>query len=135
MRIRKIYHEDNKLTDLSPEERCKERQVRIKPLVDEFFEWIRPKADSLPSESGTAKAIRYALNQEKFLRVFLTDGRIPLDNNAAERNCRKVKTKKNVSHQFVSEEGAESYEHAMTIIETARQNKESALTAIENIMK
>ena len=67
--------------------------------------------------------------------LFLRDFDVPYTNNAAERNCRKVKTKKNVSHQFVSEAGAESYAHAMTIIETARQNKESALTAIENIMK
>ena len=67
--------------------------------------------------------------------LFLRDFDVPYTNNAAERSCRKVKTKKNVSHQFVSKSGAESYASAMTIIETARQNKESALSAIENIMK
>ena len=36
-------------------------------------------------ESATGKAIAYSLNQEKYLRVFLSDGRIPLDNNPAEQ--------------------------------------------------
>ena len=67
--------------------------------------------------------------------LFLRDFDVPYTNNAAERSCRKIKTKKNVSHQFVSLEGAISYARTMTIIETARQNKQSVLSAIENIMK
>ena len=39
----------------------------------------------LTKESATGKAITYALNQEKFLRVFLNDERLPMDNNEAER--------------------------------------------------
>ena len=39
----------------------------------------------LAKESATGKAITYALNQEKFLRVFLNDERLPMDNNEAER--------------------------------------------------
>lgn len=122
MRIRKIYHEDNKLTDLSPEERCKERQTKIKPLVDEFFEWIRPKADSLPSESGTAKAIRYALNQEKFLRAFLADGRIPLDNNAAERKIRNFTIGRKNWVMVDTKSGAEASAVMYSIVETAKAN-------------
>ena len=30
----------------------------------------------------------YALNQEKYLRFFLTDGDVPMDNNASERAIR-----------------------------------------------
>ena len=43
------------------------------------------------SEVGTEKlraAFTYALNQEKYLRVFLTDGDVPMDNNASERAIR-----------------------------------------------
>ena len=36
----------------------------------------------------TAKGIRYSLNQEKYLRVFLTDSQIPMDNNMAEQAIR-----------------------------------------------
>ena len=33
-------------------------------------------------------AVGYAQNQEKYLRVFLTDGDVPIDNNASERAIR-----------------------------------------------
>ena len=66
---------------------------------------------------------------------FLTAFDVPYTNNAAERSCRKVKTKKNVSHQFVSKDMADSYARAMTIIETARQNHKSVLSELENILR
>lgn len=67
--------------------------------------------------------------------LFLRDFDVPYTNNAAEKCCRKVKTKKNISYQFMSKAGADNYARAMTIIETARLNKENVLTTIENIMK
>lgn len=77
----------NKLKEMSPQEKTKARQKKIKPLVDEFFTYIKTIDDTniLAKESATGKAITYALNQEKFLRVFLNDGRLPMDNNEAER--------------------------------------------------
>lgn len=66
--------------------------------------------------------------------LFLRDFSVPYTNNAAERSCRKIKMKKNVSHQFVSEEGAVSYAKAMTIIETSRMNGKNAIKEIEKIM-
>ena len=44
--------------------------------------------EKLAPSSETAKGIRYSLNQEKYLRVFLTDAQIPLDNNLAEQAIR-----------------------------------------------
>lgn len=67
--------------------------------------------------------------------LFLRDFDVPYTNNAAEKCCRKVKTKKNISYQFMSKAGADNYARAMTIIETARLNKENVLSTIENIMK
>ena len=86
-------------------------------------------------EADYIKLFRRMMEYAEEHLLFLRDFDVPYTNNAAERSCRKVKTKKNVSHQFVSKAGAKSYAQAMTVIETARQNKESALSAIENIMK
>lgn len=41
VRIGAIYDLEGALKDLTPEERLKERQASIKPLVEEFFAWIR----------------------------------------------------------------------------------------------
>ena len=121
-KIQNIYHEDNKLSNLTPEERCVEREVKIKPLVDEFFEWISKKVDNLPSKSSTAKGMKYALNQEKFLRVFLTDGRIPLDNNAAERKIRNFTIGRKNWVMVDTKSGAKASAVMYSIVETAKAN-------------
>lgn len=37
------------------------------------------------SQGETAKGLNYSLNQEKYLKVFLTDGEVPIDDSASER--------------------------------------------------
>lgn len=85
--INMIYHVDNTLKELTPEERKKRRQDSVKPLVEAYFAWVKEKkADGRISEkSKTGRGLSYSINQEKYLKVFLEDGNVPMDNNAAER--------------------------------------------------
>lgn len=46
----------------------------MKPLVEAFFAWINNHVKDVPSKSETGKGFTYCLNQEKYLKVFLTDG-------------------------------------------------------------
>lgn len=64
---------------------------------------------------------------------FIKDFRVPYTNNAAERQCRVVKTKKKVSGQFVSMAGADAYADVLTILQTAKIRKENTLANLENI--
>ena len=88
IQIQNIYHTDNGLLKLPPSERKKRRKTLVKPLVDTFFEWCRKSIDRVPPSSETADGIKYCINQEKYLRVFLDDPQIPLDNNLAEQAIR-----------------------------------------------
>ena len=68
----------------------KERQSSIRPLVEEYFVWVKEVLASgtvLP-KSGTAKGLNYSINQEEYLKVFLTDGEVPIDDSASERALR-----------------------------------------------
>lgn len=65
---------------------------------------------------------------------YVTDFRVPYTNNEAERGCRVIKTKKNVSRQFKSKEGADAYASMMTVIMTARKRKENVLKTMEGIL-
>jgi len=56
--------------------------------VDKFFEWVKQSILKLPAESATAKALQYSINQEDYLRVFLSDPNVPMDNNPAEQSIR-----------------------------------------------
>ena len=79
--IQAIYREEGKLNSLSSDERLKQRQAVIKPLVDAFFAYLKNIKVSRKDKFGDA--VGYALNQEKYLRVFLTNGDVPIDNNAS----------------------------------------------------
>lgn len=90
VRIGAIYGLEGTLKGLSPEERLKERQSSIKPLVEEYFAWIKEvfRQGLVLAKSETAKGLAYSINQEEYLKVFLTDGEVPIDDSASERALR-----------------------------------------------
>ena len=81
-----IYHEENLLSGMTAEERYKQRQVKVKPLLDAFFAWLETLQVS--GKSALSKAVAYALNEKPYLYTFLENGNVPIDNNRAENAIR-----------------------------------------------
>ena len=123
-RIALIYKLEEALKDLTPEERLQERQISIKPLVEEYFTWVKQQLgeNSVPPKSKTAEGLRYSVNQEEYLKVFLNDGEIPIDNSASERAIRTfcIGKKNWLFHDSVK--GAEASAIIYSISETAKLN-------------
>ena len=119
-RISKIFHEEHKLEDLETEERLKKRKQIIGPMVDDFFSWVKDNQDLVPAKSQTGKAFTYALNQEEYLRAFLNDGNIPLENNAAERAIRPFCIGRKNWVMIDTPKGAKASAGIYSIIETAK---------------
>ena len=86
--IQAIYREEKLLKDLPAGERMIRRQLSVKPLVEAYFTWVRETLPKVPQKSKTWEGFGYSLNQEKYLKVFLDDGEVPMDNNAAEQSIR-----------------------------------------------
>ena len=118
--IQAIYREENKLNDLSSEERLKQRQAVVKPLVDAFFAYIKTLKVSKKDTFGDA--VSYALNQERYLRVFLEDGEVPIDNNASERAIRGFCVGKKNWQMIDTINGAKTSAIIYSIVETAKAN-------------
>ena len=123
-KIQAIYHVDNMMKDASPEVRLKHRQDSVKPLVDAYFAWIDTPDLILGMDKGSPlyKAIQYSRNQEQFLRAFLTDGNIPLDNNDAERSIRSFCIGKHNWRISDTKAGAKASGILYSIAETAKAN-------------
>ena len=66
------------------------RQSRARPLLDELRKWMEKMLRSLSPKSETAGAIRYALSRWRALTRYVDDGRLEIDNSAAERALRAV---------------------------------------------
>lgn len=124
VRIGAIYDLEGGLKDLTPEKRLKERQASIRPLVEEFFVWIRKvQTDRTVLPKGeTAKGIAYCLNQEEYLKVFLRDGEVPIDNLASERALRTFTIGRKNWMTINTVRGAQASAMIYSITETARAN-------------
>ncbi len=77
---------------------------------------------NLDSSSKLREAIKYTLNQEPYLRVFLNDPEVPLDNNFAEQSIKKFCVGKHSWHIVESKSGAKASAMMYSIAETAKAN-------------
>lgn len=62
--------------------------MSVRPLVEAYFTWVRTNISKVPQKSKTHEGFRYCLNRKKYLKVFLDDGEVPMDNNAVEQSIR-----------------------------------------------
>lgn len=120
--IQAIYREESKLSQLSSEERLMQRQLVIKPLVAALFVYLKKMEPTVPASGQLRKAYTYILNQEKYLRVFLEDGEVPIDNNASERAIRGFCIGKKNWQMIDTINGAHSSAIIYSIAETAKAN-------------
>ena len=87
-KTRNTSHPRESFKELTSEERLKQRQLIVKPLVEAFFAQVKEHQNDVPAKSETGKGLSYCISQEKYLKVFLEDGEVPMDNNAAEQAIR-----------------------------------------------
>ena len=120
--IQAIYRQENKLTDMTPGERFTHRQLTIKPLVDAYFTWVKQNLEKLPVKGKTANGFTYSINQEKYLRTFLEDGEVPMDNNSAEQSIRGFCIGKKNWVMIDTIAGANSSAIIYSLAETAKAN-------------
>lgn len=117
-----IFKLESAFGGLSPEERVIRRQSSIRPRVEACFEWIRANQNKVPPKSETGKGFAFCLNQEKYLKVFLSNGRVPADNNAAEQAIRGFCIGKCNWHLIDTIHGAQASTIIYSIAETAKAN-------------
>ena len=119
-RIKRIYHEEGLLKNCTADERYKERQKTIKPLIDEFFAWLEPLPVS--GKNKLAEAIGYAKNEKAYLYTFLENGNVPMDNNRAENAIRPFAVGRKNWLFSNTARGAECSAALYSIVSTAQAN-------------
>ena len=132
--IQAIYREEGKLKDLPSQERLAQRQVVIQPLVDALFAYLKQKKDQIVVKGKLKAAFTYLLNQEKYLRVFLNDGDVPMDNNASERAIRGFCIGKKNWEVIDTINGAKTSAVIYSIAETAKANSLKPYEYFEHLL-
>ena len=122
--ISEMFRIEAKLKDLSPEQRLKGRIKEMKPLADELFSLIdlvkgRP---NVLVNSYAREAVSYFDNNREALQEIFKDGRVPLGNNAAERQAISLALGRNSWKAHDTVKGAETTALMYTLVETAKAN-------------
>ena len=120
--ITQIMHLDNTFDDLDDNDRLIQRQKVLKPLVDAYFSWTKVKYEQVTKNSVIGRALYYSINQEKYLRVFLDNPRVPMDNNTAEQAIRPFTIGRKNFVVISSSNGAKASSVIYSIVETAKAN-------------
>lgn len=88
--IAKLYQVESAVRGSQPEQRRVMRQAESNSIVAGLHVWLTEQIKTLSRKSVTMEAITYAFNQWSALSRYLNDGRIEIDNNAAERSVRGI---------------------------------------------
>ena len=89
-RIAALYAIEEEIRGHAAGERREIRNAQARPLLDSLKQWLEETFGKLSRKSDTALAVRYALSRWEALLRYVDDGRIEIDNNAAERSLRAV---------------------------------------------
>lgn len=135
-RISDIYKAEAKLKELTSEERLQRRNSALKPLIDEFFIFLRSLDIESPSMSDKLRdAIQYSLNHQEELSQFLHDGKIPIDNGYCENAIRMYARGRRNWLFCNSVSGAEAKMMIYSLAETAKRNKANPLMYLTYLLE
>jgi transposase len=134
VRIAALYRIETEIRGMDPAERLTKRQELSRPLVTDLRLWFEAQLKTLPARSPMAEVIRYPLNHWAGLEQFLADGRIEIDNNTVERCMRPIKLSKKNSLFAGSDEGAENWAAAASLIETCKLNNVNPQTYFTDLL-
>jgi transposase len=121
-RIGALYAIEAEIRGRPPDERAKIRQARAGPQLDALREWLRQTLMRVSKKSELAKAVTYILSRWTAMTRYRDDGRIEIDNNAAERSLRAVALGRKNYLFCGSDAGGERAAAIYSLIGTAKLN-------------
>ncbi|UZO94682.1 IS66 family transposase [Roseomonas mucosa] len=122
-RIDAIFDAERAINGLPAEARLAARRQHIAPLVAGLETWMRESRGKLSRHNPVAKAMDYMLTRWETFARFLSDGRICLTNNAAERALRGIALGRKAWLFAGSDRGGDRAAAMISLIYTAKLNE------------
>jgi transposase len=121
-RIAEIYRIEADIRGHNPDQRLSVRKQLSAPLVEAFGQWLKEKRSRVSTKSRLGEKLAYIANHWDGLQVFLTDGRVEMDNNPVENRIRPIALGRK-NHLFAGhDEGGRSWARIASLIETCKLN-------------
>ena len=121
-RIGALYEIEEEIRGQPPQVRRAHRRARAGPLLKAMRAWLEELLPRVSVKSDIAQAIGYSLSRWTALTRYVDDGRLEIDNNAAERALRGVSLGRKNYLFMGSDAGGERAAAFYTLVETAKLN-------------
>ena len=121
-RIAALYAVEKEIRGQPPDVRRAHRQARAGPLLDGLQAWPSSLVGRVSAKSDLARAIGYTLTRWQALTRYRDDGRIEMDNNAAERALRGIALGRGNYLFMGSDAGGERAAAIYSLVQTAKLN-------------
>jgi hypothetical protein len=121
-RIGELYRIEAELRGLDPEARLAGRQERSAPLLADMQAWLVHHRARIATKSPLREALAYIVKYWDGLKLFLTDGRIEIDNNSVERTIRPIALNRKNALFAGHDAGAENWAIIASLVETCKLN-------------
>ena len=133
--IQKLYRIEKLARDVSVQERLRLRQEQAVPLLGEIRAWLDKSLPEVPPQSAVGKALNYLHGQWPKLVRYVEDGRLDIDNNAAERAIRPFVIGRNNWLFSDTVRGAEASARLYSLILTAKANGHEPYRYLRHVFK
>ena len=120
--IGRMFDVDREFKDMTPDERKDARDKHLRPLFEEFRDWLYGHVDEVVPKTKLGKAFDNAIKHWPDVMRVLEDGRYPLTNNLAERVIRPFCIGRKNWEFSDTPNGAEASAGIYSIVSTARAN-------------
>jgi transposase len=134
-RIAELYEIEKAIRGRPPADRRRTRQEQAMPRLTELRHWMDSILAATAPKSELAKAIRYSLGRWPALLRYADDGRIEIDNNAAEREIRAVALGRKNWLFAGSDAGGERAAAMYSLIGSAKLNGIDAMTYLRFVLE
>lgn len=122
LRIAALYKVEDAIRGSDPDHRRAVRQELSRPLVDEFFAWLKAQAARVSRKSDLGEAMAYMLKRQDGFRLFLEDGRVDIDSNLVENAIRSPAMNRRNALFAGHDEGGRNWARFASLIGTCKMN-------------
>jgi hypothetical protein len=133
--FQRLFDIEEQLRELPDEARHHERQLRSRPLLEEFKQWLDEQLAALRPKHELRGAISYMTTRWECFERFLESGAIPLDNNAAEQAVKNPVMGKKSWLFFGSPQGGEAAAVFYTLTATCRRLKIDPQAYLQDVLE
>ena len=120
--IGELYRIEADIRGLDPAARLSARRERSAPFISDFEAWLTLHRARVARKSPLGEALTYSAKYQDDLCLFLSDGRIELDNNTVERTIRPIALNRNNALFAGHDAGAKNWAVIASFIETCKLN-------------